>query len=432
MFPLINKPTRITNHSATLIDNIFTNAFGINHNSGILVNDLSDHLPIFTIREENLVISNDVPMVSYIKVKNKSKKNMKIFCEELVMESWQSVYNAVNVNTAYDNFIQIIDNFFNKCCPIIVIKSPRKFSDKPWMTSGLKNSCRKKKLLYIAFLKSKTLKDELKYKKYKNKLTLILKKCKRQYFSDLISRHKNNNAETWKVLKDIICKKQSHINELPDVFIDNNREYKADETTEGFNTFFTNISSNLAKRITLQSGSFYDALPNSNCNSMLLSKTDAKEILSIVKKFSNKSSLDCNDMSMSIIKEIIPFVVNPFTYICNLSFYSGDFPNAMKIVKVLPVHKNGAKNEFNNYRPISLLSHFSKILEKLFDLRMEKFINKHNILHDCQFGFRAGRSPNMALLSLIENVTTSLDDHKHAVVVFMDIKKAFDTIDHNI
>ena len=164
---------------------------------------------------------------------------------------------------------------------------------------------------------------------------------------------------------------------------------------------------------------------------MLSSKTDAKEILSIVKKFSNKSSLDCNDMSMSIIKEIIPFVVNPFTYICNLSFYGGDFPNAMKIYKVLPVHKNGAKNEFNNYRPI-LLPQFSKILEKLFDLSLEKFINKHNILHDCQFGFRAGRSPSMALLSLIENITTSLDDHKHAVCVFMEIKKAFDTIDHNI
>ena len=92
----------------------------------------------------------------------------------------------------------------------------------------------------------------------------------------------------------------------------------------------------------------------------------AKDILSIVKKFSNKSSLDCNDMSMSIIKEIIPFVVSVFTYICNLSFHSGVFPNAMKIAKVLPVHKNGAKNEINNYRPISLLSQFSNILEKSY------------------------------------------------------------------
>ena len=78
MFSLINKPTYITNHSATLIDNIFCNAFGISQNSGILENDISDHLPILTIREENLVISKDVPMVSYMKARN--KKNMKMFC----------------------------------------------------------------------------------------------------------------------------------------------------------------------------------------------------------------------------------------------------------------------------------------------------------------------------------------------------------------
>ena len=125
---------------------------------------------------------------------------------------------------------------------------------------------------------------------------------------------------------------------------------------------------------------------------MLLGKADAKEISFIGKKFSKKSSLDCNDMSMSIIKEIIPFIVNPFTYICYLSFYCGDLPDVTKIAKVLPVYKDSAKNEFSNCKPISLLPQYSKILEKLFDLRMEKFINKHNISHDCEFGFRVGKS----------------------------------------
>ena len=210
--------------------------------------------------------------------------------------------------------------------------------------------------------------------------------------------------------------------------VENIRQMKLLKGLIHFLQIFFKISKTYNKKMDI----FYDALPNSNCNSMLFSKTDANEILSMVKKFSYKSSLDCNDMSTSVIKEIIPSVVNPFTYICNLSFYCGDFPNAMKIAKVLQVHKNGAKNEFNNYRPISLLPQFSKILEKLDDFRMEKLINKHDILHDCQFGFRAGRSPSMALLSLIESITTSLDDHKHAVGVSMDIKKAFDTIDHNI
>ena len=127
MFPLINKPMHITNHSATLIDYILSNAFGISHNSGILVNDISDHLPIFTIREENLVMRKDMSMVSYIRVRNNGKKNMKTFCEQLPMESWHSVYNSVDVNIAYNNFIQIIDNLFSKCCPIIVIKSKGNF-----------------------------------------------------------------------------------------------------------------------------------------------------------------------------------------------------------------------------------------------------------------------------------------------------------------
>ena len=82
MFPLIYKPTHITNHSATLIKKNVSNAYGISHNSGILVIDISDHPSIFTIREENLVTCMDVVMASYIKVINQGKKNMKIFCEK--------------------------------------------------------------------------------------------------------------------------------------------------------------------------------------------------------------------------------------------------------------------------------------------------------------------------------------------------------------
>ena len=76
------------------------------------MNDIRDNLPIFTIREENIAIGKNVPMVSYMKVRNKSKKNIKIFCEKLVMESWHSVYNAVDVHTAYNNCINITDNRF--------------------------------------------------------------------------------------------------------------------------------------------------------------------------------------------------------------------------------------------------------------------------------------------------------------------------------
>ena len=104
----------------------------------------------------------------------------------------------------------------------------------------------------------------------------------------------------------------------------------------------------------------------------------------------------------------------------------------MKIAKVIPIYKTGAKDEFNNYTLISLLPQFSKILEKLFDDRLEQFICKNNILTDCQFGFRTGRSSSMAIVNLIEKITNSLDNMKAVISVFIDLKKAFDTIDHTI
>ena len=115
-----------------------------------------------------------------------------------------------------------------------------------------------------------------------------------------------------------------------------------------------------------------------------------------------------------------------------MSLYSGVLPNAMKIAKDRPVHKNGASNIFSNYRTISQLPHFSNYLKRYLFWERENLSKKHDILHGCQFGFRGGRSPSMNLLSLIENITTALDAHKHAVGVFMDIKKTYDTIDHNI
>ena len=108
---------------------------------------------------------------------------------------------------------------------------------------------------------------------------------------------------------------------------------------------------------------------------------------------------------MNIIKKTISYVVTPFTYLCNKSFLTGTFPDAMKVAKVIPLYKSGSKNVFNNYRPVSLLPQFSKILEKLFDNRLEKFIEKCELLSNNQYGFRSNRSTSYALLEMLEEIT---------------------------
>ena len=135
---------------------------------------------------------------------------------------------------------------------------------------------------------------------------------------------------------------------------------------------------------------------------------------------------------MWIIKKIIISVLEPFMHICNLSFSKGIFPLQMKIAKVIPIFKSGDKSQFNNYRPISVLSQFSKFFEKLFYERLKTYIDKHVLLSDNQYGFRSNRSTSVALLELVEKITKSIDDGKYTIGIFIDIKKAFDTIDHNI
>ena len=95
---------------------------------------------------------------------------------------------------------------------------------------------------------------------------------------------------------------------------------------------------------------------------------------------------------MSLIKNVITKIVKPFGYICNVFFQTGVFPSKMKIAKVVPLFKCGEKNVFTNYRPISLLPHFSKILEKLYNNRMDTFLKKYDILSPSQYSFRSDMS----------------------------------------
>ena len=101
----------------------------------------------------------------------------------------------------------------------------------------------------------------------------------------------------------------------------------------------------------------------------------------------------------------------------------------MKIAKVIPIFKSGTKTDVTNYRPISLLPQFSKILEKLFLTRINSFLIANN---SSQYGFRTKLSTSLAVMELIEEITNATDNKKHAIGVFIDLKKAFDTVDHRI
>ena len=122
----------------------------------------------------------------------------------------------------------------------------------------------------------------------------------------------------------------------------------------------------------------------------------------------------------------------PLTEIFNTSIIQGKYPSKLKISKVTPIFKVGDETDPDNYRPISLLSNLNRVFEKLMYNRLIQFINKHNLLDDAQYGFRSGSSTNHAILDIISTIQHNMDYKLFTCAVFVDLKKAFDTVDHQI
>ena len=135
---------------------------------------------------------------------------------------------------------------------------------------------------------------------------------------------------------------------------------------------------------------------------------------------------------MKTVKHIIKQIVKSLTQIFYISLMCRSFPNYMKWAKIIPVFKSSDRFKFSNYRPISLVSQFSKILETIFNKRLTYFIEAQHILSDGQYGFRSNHSTSLALTEFIEKVTSAMDKFQTTIGVFIDLKKPFDTDDHNI
>ena len=139
-----------------------------------------------------------------------------------------------------------------------------------------------------------------------------------------------------------------------------------------------------------------------------------------------------DNISINLIKESIDIIISPLTCIINLSITSGIVPKQLKIARVIPLFKSGEQDIFTNYRPVSVLPAFSKILERVMYNRLLRFLNNHNILSDNQYGFRKHHSTAYALACLYDKISSAIENKECTVGIFIDLSKAFDTVDHNI
>ena len=256
MFPIINKPTRVTKKTATAIDHIITNCFvDTNFKTAIFKSDISDHFLICVFLSP--MIDENKNEVTYIYKRNINSETIEKFNQKLYEIDWNEVKSCEHPSESYEifltKFLSIYDDFF----PKKKIKVKSKDIQSPWITAGIKKSSKRKQRLYENFLKCRSQRNENEYKNYKRLFETIKKRSKKLHFSKLIVKYKDNIKKTWSVIKEVIGKEKIQQQNFPQKICIGNKEITDLKTiAEKFNKFFTEIGPNLAKDIEPSSVTF--------------------------------------------------------------------------------------------------------------------------------------------------------------------------------
>ena len=426
--PLINRPTRVTPDSATIIDNIFTNNINTFDEcmQGIFVTDISDHYPIFHL---NFSYQNKNCDTFIIKRKYTSVNNQ-AFIDSLSNIDWKAVMSHDTTNGSFNCFHSILKELHNKHFPKSRVKL-RYNNKKPWLSDDLKESIKLKNKLYYLSKKIPSVFNEENYKRNKYFLQRKIKSEEKKYYEQLFDKFNGNMKKSWNLIKSIINRgkkpKAQNKFSLSNGSVTCNKDVICDK----FNGFFTGIGPTLANAIPSQSRSPESYMGPRLLNTIFLSMVTDEEIVKIVQDL-KEGAPGYDDIPSSLIKMSLPYTTIPLAYICNMSLSEGVFPEVCKVANVVPLFKSGDPMMFSNYRPVSLLCVLSKVFEKVMYSRLNDFLTLHKLLYKYQFGFRKKHSAYMALMILVDKLTKCLENGDSVVGVYLDFSKAFDNVNQEI
>ena len=431
MVPTITKPTRITHTSTTLIDNIYVKSNKLNPVfSSVLYSDISDHLPILTCFGEDTK-KKRTPLVFKTKIMNDTV--MSQITNELNSIDWTYLHE-LDTNAAYSSYTTKLNATINKFSVEKTIKIPyKKIIREPWMTLGLLKSCINRDKLYKKSInKEKSHPLRIKYATYKNQLDRLKRISRQEYYREQIDAYKTDIRKTWSVINGLIGRKNDK-STISDLFsINDQLETNAAKIANGFCDFFTNVGKECAAKIAPSKKSSQSHLGNKpNNKTMFMNPTDPEEVQKIIQNLKPKKSTGHDEISTQLLKSLTNVITIPSSIIMNKSLSEGVVPQDMKIAKVVPIYKSKDHQKFTNYRPISLLPAMSKVMEKIVHKRLYGFLNIHHILYNSQYGFRPKHSTVNAVSEFVHEILSAYDRNETSLATFLDLSKAFDTIDHD-
>jgi hypothetical protein len=423
----IDKPTRVTVDSMTCIDHGFIKHANYDQvRAAVIHSHTTDHYS--TALQIRLDPKHELSHTyNYL--------DRPTFTSLLRNLDWQPVLQANDVNESASNFNSILQTILkNSYKPHRHHNRLNKL--KPWISTSLIRCIRKRdKLSKLVARQPFNVERKNYFKAYRNRLTSLIKFQKQQYYRQKINDCKDNPRKFWGVLNEIAGR-----NKLRDKFpIDKYTKKSSSEINEkvllevadDFNQYFSTVGQNLASRIAPGGSLVVDDQNYITDSVFQLTRVTEVDILRHINSLRGGSAPGCDGIPTSLVKENSELFVEPIMHIVNLSIVSGVFPSIFKIAKVYPLYKSSDATNKTNYRPISLLSVFSKIIEKVVKEQLCYYLEQNSILTDLQYGFRKDRNINDALFNINKDINNLINNNKRGLLAFLDLAKAFDSLDRN-
>lgn len=378
---IIDIPTRVTSTSETLLDVCFTNYEIDQSDAGVLISDISDHMPFFLFFSPYLCQHNNHTEHAPIFLRRISAEKIDFFKHLVEEASWDSVMQTNDPTVSYEIFLNIFKELYDSAFPLEQLKGHRK-SRKPWIDAYLLKRIKIRNKLFASFIQTKNLDQLAEYKKMRNKLTYDIKQARNLYYENRFASISNDSRKVWNCVNALRNKNQREA--ISEIVIEG-VPYSGIFLANKFNDYFLNAGFCAPSSNNSVSNTSYIKCSDS---SIFMSPTTVQEIYSLLNKLKNGSACGVDEIKAEPLITVAHVIGLPLSHICNLILSSVTFPNQLKIARVTGIFKEGDKNDFGNYRPISVLPMFSKVFEEAINSRLTNFFQQKNVIVKNQYGFQ--------------------------------------------